>query len=305
MRIVVAGGTGFLGQPLVAHLAQRGDEVVVLTRRPDSSRAGSRVREVAWQPDGSADRSWAAAIDGADAVVNLAGAGIADKRWTAARKRLLQDSRVLPTRSLAAAVRASTSPPGVFIQGSGVGFYGAIPGDRIFDESDSPGDDFMGRMCVAWEAEAQPVATMGSRLAFVRSGVVLARDGGALAQMRRPFLLFVGGPVASGRQYLSWIHRDDWIAFVTWVLDTPGASGPLNTTSPEPVTNAEFSSALGRALHRPSWIPVPGFALRLLFGEMAQNALILGQRVIPKRAQELGFRFTYPDIDSALARVFG
>jgi uncharacterized protein (TIGR01777 family) len=304
MRIVVAGGTGFLGQPLVSQLAERGDEVVVLTRRPDPSRAGMRVREVAWQPDGSADRSWAATIDGADAVVNLAGAGIADKRWTAARKRLLLDSRVLPTRSLAAAVRAATAPPGVFVQGSAVGFYGASLSNRICDESASPGDDFLGRTCVAWEAEAQPVATMGVRLAVVRTGIALAGDGGALAKMRLPFLLFVGGPVASGRQYFSWVHRDDWIAFIAWILDTRPASGPLNATAPNPVTNAELSNALGRALHRPSWLPVPGFALRIAVGELADDGLILGQRVIPTRALELGFRFEYPDIDSALARVF-
>lgn len=296
MKIVISGGTGFLGKPLVAHLAGKGHDIVVLSRGGMSAPRGSRA--VPWQPDGSTG-PWAQEIDGADGVINLAGAGIADKRWSAARKEFLRSSRVLSTRSLVAAVRAATRKPSAFIQGSAVGFYG-VGGDQIVDESFPPGDDFLGQMAMAWEAEARPVESLGVRLVIIRTGVVLARDGGALSKLMRSFQFFVGGPVASGRQYLSWVHRDDWIALVDWALESPAVSGPVNAAAPQPVTNAEFSKALGRALRRPSWLPVPAFALRLLVGEMAGPMLIGGQRVVPKRATELGFTFKYPDVDGAM-----
>ena len=203
------------------------------------------------------------------------------------------------TRSLVAAVRAATNRPGIFIQGSAVGYYGT-GGAQVFDESFPPGLDLLGEMCVAWEAEAHGVTALGARLVILRAGVVLGQGGGIMKQMARPFRFFVGGPVASGRQYLSWIHRDDWLAFVTWALDTPSVSGAYNATSPEPVTNEEFSRALGRALGRPSWLRVPAFALRMLFGEMANEMLIRGQRVVPKRALAEGFRFVYPTVAAAL-----
>ena len=162
-----------------------------------------------------------------------------------------------------------------------------------------------GDLAVSWEAEAHPVASLGSRLVFIRTGIVLEKDGGALAEMQRPFKFFAGGPIASGRQYLSWIHRDDWIAMVVWALEAPSVSGVFNATAPEPVTNAVFSKALGRALHRPSWIPAPAFALRVMFGkEFADIALINGQRVVPAHAQSLGFSFKHPTIESALAAIY-
>jgi uncharacterized protein (TIGR01777 family) len=299
-RVVVAGGTGFLGRPLAATLRERGYDVVVLARR-DTPPVADGVRMASWDPDGSTG-AWAAEIDGARAVINLAGANIAGKRWTAERKEELRDSRVLSTRSLAAAVRAAHGKPATFLQGSAVGFYGLL-GDEEVDESFPPGDDFFGRMAVAWEAEARPVEPLGVRLVILRSGVVLARDGGALEKMMLPFRLFAGGPIASGRQYISWIHRDDWIAFLLWALEYTGAVGPLNATAPHPVTNAEFSRAIGRALGRPSWLRVPGFALRAAVGELATYALLNGQRVVPARALALGFPFKYPDIDSALAAI--
>jgi uncharacterized protein (TIGR01777 family) len=304
MKVVLAGGSGFLGRALVAQLAARGHEVVVLSRHP--APAQSPGRQVGWDPDGSLPATgksefltWPKELDGASAVVNLAGAGMADKRWTPARKRDLRLSRVLSTRSLVAAVRAASQKPPVFYQGSAVGFYGPR-GDEILDESFPPGDGLQGSICVAWEAEANPVVALGCRLIVGRSGVVLAKDGGALPKMARPFTFFVGGRVASGKQYLSWIHRDDWLAFVTWALETATVSGTYNVTAPEPVTNDEFSKAIGRALRRPSWIPVPGFVLRVLFGEIANDMLIRGQRVVPKRALEAGFPFAYPKIDAAL-----
>ena len=296
-RVVVAGGTGFLGRPLVETLVTRGYDVVVLSRQTAPPRREG-VRTVVWDPDGSAG-PWMSEIDGARAVINLAGANIADGRWTVERKEELRSSRVLSTRSLVAAVRAARAKPAVFVQGSAVGFYGLLD-DREVDESFPPGDDFFGQMAMAWEAEARPVEALGLRLIILRSGVVLARDGGALKKMLLPFKLFGGGPIASGRQYFSWIHRDDWMALLLWALEYTAAIGPINATAPEPVTNAEFSRAVGRALHRPSWLRVPGFALRVAVGELATYALINGQRVVPRRALALNFQFRYPDIDSAL-----
>jgi hypothetical protein len=300
-RIVVAGGSGFLGRSLVAELPGRGYDVVVLSRRGGAGPPG--VRTVAWTPDGSTG-PWAAEVDGARAVINLAGANIADKRWTADRKEELRSSRVLSTRSLVAAVRAAARKPATFLQGSAVGFYGLLD-DRVVDESFPPGDDFFGRMAVAWEAEARPLEALDVRLAIIRSGVVLARDDGALKKMLPAFQWFVGGRIARGQQYFSWIHRDDWIAFLLWALEYTPVSGPMNATAPVPVTNAEFSRALGRVLRRPSWLPVPGPAVRLLVGELATYALLHGQRVVPKRALALGFQFKYPDIETALRAALG
>ena len=304
MRVVIAGGSGFLGERLTRRLVGRGDEVVILTRRQGASPLADGVRDVAWRADGSADAALVSAVDGAGAVVNLAGAGIADRRWTPARKRLLLDSRVLPTRSLVEAVRSAGRRPTVFLQGSAVGYYGATLDDRIFDESSPPGDDFLGQVCVQWEDASRPAIDLGCRLVLLRTGLVLAADGGALAVLKRPFLFFVGGPVASGRQYFPWIHVDDWVDMAVWAIDTPSASGPINSTAPHPVTNAEFSKALARALRRPSWLPVPGFALKILVGEFADDGLIKGQRVVPARATALGFTFTHPDLDEALQQIF-
>jgi hypothetical protein len=302
MKIIVAGGSGFLGRPLISVLAARGHDVVVLSRQ-----AGGPIgpaRRMVWHPDmttalGQPTQEWAREIHEADAIVNLAGDGIADKRWTAARKVQLRGSRTHTTRQLVAALRGAPQRSRVFIQGSAVGYYG-ISGDEARDESSTPGPDFLAALCVAWEGEARVAEGYGCRLVIVRTGVVLARDGGALKKMVPPFQLYAGGPMASGRQYLSWIHRDDWIAMVAWALETPAVSGVLNATAPNPVTNAEFSRALGRALGRPSWLPMPGFALRLLVGEMANAALINGQRIVPTRALSLGFAFQHAEIDEAM-----
>jgi uncharacterized protein (TIGR01777 family) len=316
VRIVVAGGSGFLGRALVGALAARGHEVVVLTRSPRAGRASGPVRDVEWHPEpaGPATSSglqardqhrWMAEIDGAGVVVNLAGADLSEHRWTTRRKAELCDSRVVPTRRLVDAVRAAASRPGVFVQMSGVNFYGAAEAgvEEIVDESFPPGSDFLSTLCVDWEAQAQPAAALGCRVVIARSGVVLDRDHGALARMARPFRFLVGGRVASGRQYLSWIHPDDWIAFVLWSLDTPVASGALNATSPHPVTNAEFAEAIARTLRRPNWMPVPAFALKLVYGEMADVIVLRGRRVVPRRPIELGFRFRYPDIGDAMRAV--
>ena len=290
---MIAGGSGFLGRPLASALARHGHDVAILTRRTAGLPAGHR----SWTPDGTAG-PWAAAVDAADAVVNLAGASIAGGRWTPDRKRELRDSRVLATRSLVAAVRAAASPPRVFVSGSAVGYYGPRGAEAIAEDA-APGRDFLGELGVAWEQEAQGAADAGARLIVLRSGLVLAPDGGVLQQMLRPFRLGLGGVLGSGDQYLPWIHRRDWIDLVRWSLLTEAVSGPLNGTAPEPVTNREFTRTLAAVLRRPHFIKVPAFALRLALGELADAALT-GQRAVPSRALALGFHFRCPALEPAL-----
>lgn len=312
MRVVLAGGSGFLGQALAARLAHDGHDVVVLTRRVNAPTGTGR--QVVWRPDGGSNRlpdsdipgtqemdtgAWAREIDGAGAVVNLTGEGLASRRWSASRKAVLRRSRILPTRSLVGAIRAATTPPPVFIQCSGVNYYGTSE-DEIIDESFPPGSDFLATLTVDWEAEARAAEALGCRVVIVRNGVVLGRKGMALRKMMPAFRWFVGGPLGSGRQYVSWIHVDDWTAMMVWAMTTPAVSGAINATAPEPVTNAVFSRALGRALHRPSFMRVPGFVLRLVTGEVADAVLLKGQRVVPKRALELGFTFAHPSVDEAM-----
>jgi uncharacterized protein (TIGR01777 family) len=302
MRVVIAGGSGFLGRALSARLIAGGHDVAVLTRGATDRPGGPRV--VIWSPDGRAD-VWLRAIDGADAVVNLAGAGIADRRWTAARRAELRDSRLLPTRSLAHAIETVGRRPSVFIQGSGIGYYGASLDDREIDETHQAGSDFLGRLCVEWESAAAPIAALGCRVAYIRTGIVLGRAGGALPKMALPFRLFAGGPTGSGRQYMPWIHIDDWVALVAWAIGNVAVAGPLNACAPVPVTNDTFARALGRALGRPSWLRAPAFALHLALGrEFSELLLLNGQRAIPRRALERQFHFSYADLDEALADLF-
>jgi len=303
MKIVIAGGSGFLGRPLAAALARDGHEIVVLTRGHGAARGLAQLRSVAWTPDGGTG-PWAAEIDGAGAVVNLAGESIAGRRWSDAQKQRLLDSRVLATRSLVAAQRAAAAPPPVFVSGSAVGYYGPL-GDEAATEDTPPGSDFLARVCVQWEAEAMHATTARTRVVCIRTGIVLEKDGGALPQMLLPFKFGAGGPIGSGRQYSPWIHRDDWVALVKWTIQTPGVTAALNATAPTPVTNREFVRALGRAMHRPAFMPAPAFALRLLLGEMADALLLSGQRALPVKAERLGFAFRYPRVEEALAAILG
>jgi uncharacterized protein (TIGR01777 family) len=309
MRIVIAGGSGFLGSPLAEVYAEEGHDVRVLTRslppgesRHESGTGVPGITRVGWKPDGESG-PWAQAIDGADAVVNLAGESIGDKRWSPQRKALLRDSRIFPTRSLATAVRAAAKPPAVFISASGVDYYGAAGDERKTEESPA-GTTYLAQLCEDWEGEARKADRPDVRIAIVRSGVVLERSGGALPRMVTPFKLFVGGRLGSGRQYLSWIHRLDWVEVVRWIVQTPEAAGPINATAPHPVTSRQFARALGSALRRPSFVPAPSFAMRLMVGEFA-NYVLSGQRVIPARAQALGYHFRYPEIDIAFRGIFG
>jgi hypothetical protein len=286
---------------LVRALRADGHETVILTR--GSSAPDEHVTAVRWVPDGTVGQ-WAAAVDGADAVINLAGESIAGRRWTTAQKRRIFDSRVLATRSLALAIIGATRPPDLLISGSGVGYYGAR-GDEVVTERSGPGSDFLAEVCRHWEAEAIAAERSGARACLLRTGIVLERNGGALPEIMRPFTMFVGGPLGGGRQYMPWIHREDWIGIVRWLVQSRDARGPFNLTGPAPVTNAEFSRALGRAMRRPAFMPAPGFALKLLLGgEMAESLLLTGQRAIPARALELGYQFKYATADEAFAAIF-
>ena len=309
LKVVIAGGTGFLGAPLAEMYAEDGNAVSVLTRsladgetRHDPGTGVPGITRVGWKADGNAGL-WAAAIEGADAVINLAGESLAGARWNPQTKARMRDSRILATRSLAAAITAAKAPPEVFISGSAVGYYGHTENQPL-TERDPPGSDFLARLCVEWEQEAMKAARPGTRVVPLRAGVVLERSGGALPEMMKPFRFFVGGPLGSGQQYLSWIHRLDWIEIVRWIVGTPAVAGPVNATAPHPVTNREFSRALGRAMRRPSFLPVPGFALKLVVGEFAES-LLTGQRVIPARAEQEGYHFRYPDLQQAFRGIFG
>jgi uncharacterized protein len=310
MKIVIAGGTGFLGSPLAEVYAEEGHDVRVLTRgvpqgapRHEPGTGVPGITSVGWTPDGTGG-PWAGTIDGADALINLAGESIAGKRWSAARKAALRDSRIAATRSLVAAIGSVPSPPPVFISGSGTGYYGAS-GDEIRTEDSPPGQDFLSHLAVDWETEARKAESSRTRVVLLRTGIALERSGGALKEMMRPFRFFVGGPMGSGRQYMPWIHRIDWIEMVRWIVETPDVHGPVNATAPEPVTNRTFARALGRALRRPGFVPAPGFALKLIVGEMATPLLLQGQRAIPAKARSLRFHFRYPTIDQAFRGIFG
>jgi uncharacterized protein len=299
MRVVVTGATGFLGTPLVARLIARGDRVTVLTRRP---RGAPGVDEVAWHPEGSVG-PWASAIEGADAVVHLAGESIGGRRWTRARKTALVDSRLRSTRSLVAAIEKATSRPRVLLSSSAVGYYGPRGGETVTEDTPA-GHDFLARLCVDWEQAARHAEGLGPRVVTLRSGLILAADGGALTRMLLPFRLGVGGPVGSGSQYWPWIHRDDWLSLVEFLLAHPAASGPVNLTAPTPLTNQAFSRALARVLRRPCLFRVPAFLLRGLLGELS-DAVLTGQRALPARALSLGFTFQYEELETALTALLG
>lgn len=298
MKITIAGGTGFIGEPLAAELRQLGD-VVVLSRDPSKVRSG---RGVQWDP-AKPDSTWKSEVADADVVVNLAGENVGKGRWTTARKQRLAASRLEPTRALTEVIRASRKSNRVLVNASAVGYYGSRGSDVLTEES-APGSDFLAELCKQWEAAAHQ-AEEAARVVILRFGVVLGPDGGALQKMALPFRLFVGGPLGSGDQWLSWVDRRDVIRAVRWVIDHGDARGVFNTTAPNPVTNREFSKKLGAALHRPSLLPTPAPALRIALGEMADSMLLASQRAVPRKLQERRFSFEYPEVQQSLDQALG
>lgn len=296
MNVTITGASGLIGTRLVTALRERGDAVTVLSRDPERAQSALGVSAVGWDP--VAGPAPDEALAGRDAVVHLAGAPVA-QRWNADSKAEILSSREMGTRNLVAGLAAADPRPGVLVSASAVGFYGKH-GDERVDENAPAGGDFLAGVCVAWEREARAAGDLGVRVVLMRTGVVLDPTGGALKTMLPPFRAGVGGPVAGGAQYMPWIHVDDVVGMYLAALGDDSWSGPVNVTAPEPATNRDFSKALGRALHRPAIAPVPAFALRLLYGDMAE-IVTEGQRAVPARAQALGYPFRQPDLDAALA----
>ena len=290
MKIVVSGGTGFVGEPLVRRLLARGDDVAVLSRNPAKVRAR---RGVPWDAGEAGD---------ADVIINLAGENIGS-RWSEGRKRRILDSRVKATSALVDAMNRGVKKRRTLISASAVGYYGPH-GDETIDESGANGAGFLADVSRQWEELAHQADDV-ARVVITRFGVVLAKDGGALQKLLLPFRLGLGGPVGSGRQWMSWVDREDVIRFIEWAIDRADARGAYNVTAPQPVTNREFTRVLGRALRRPAIVPAPGFALRLAFGQMADETLLSGQRVVPARATAGGFTFLYPTLEGSLRHVLG
>lgn len=290
MNILVAGGSGFVGRRLVEALVEHGDSVTVVSRDPAGARRHGR-------PDVTY-RGWLPAMDAFHAVVNLAGTPIFEQHWNAAVKADIRDSRVETTRTLVAAIAAADDPPEVLVNGSAIGFYGPR-GAELLTESAGPGSDFLAQVCQAWEAEAD---TCPTRTVKLRTGVVLGAGGGALAQMLPPFKMGVGGPIGLGKAWFSWIHIDDLVGLIQFALDNEGLAGPVNGVSPGVVTNLQYTKALGRVLKRPTLLPLPPLALRVLFGEAA-SVLTASQRCEPEAAEKAGYTFRFPDIEPALRDI--
>jgi uncharacterized protein (TIGR01777 family) len=302
MRILIAGGTGLIGRPLSNSLAADGHDVIVLSRSPEKASglgAGGRIER--W--DAHTAEGWGHLADGADAIVNLAGESLAGstffpRRWSDERKRLFLESRVNAGQAVNQAVEAASSKPKVVIQASATGYYGQT-GDAHVTEGSPAGDDFQAQVCAAWEKSTAPVEEMGVRRAIVRTGVVLSTEGGAFPRLLLPFRLFAGGPLGDGRQWMPWIHLEDEMRAIRFLIENERASGPFNLSAPNPVTNAQMARVIGRVMGRPSFVPVPGFALRLAFGEAA-TLVLDGWRALPERLQTLGFEFRFPGAESAV-----
>ncbi|ROU01535.1 TIGR01777 family protein [Marinobacter sp. R17] len=295
-HILITGGTGFIGQRLCPELLKRGYRLTVYSRKSDDD-----VRALCGRVESLHDLADIPRLDAIDAVINLAGEGLANARWTDKRKRILRESRIDLTRSLVDALTQREQQPGVFVSGSAIGYYGSHGGEPVTE--DAPvNDDFAHRLCADWEAEARRAEELGSRVCLSRTGVVLGPDGGMLDRLLLPFRLGLGGRLGDGQQYLSWVHRDDVVNALIWMLQTPDASGAYNVVSPHPVTNRAFTRTLGQVLHRPTPFPIPAFVLRTALGELSAM-LLEGQRVMPARLQQAGFGFTHPNLEEALSSI--
>jgi hypothetical protein len=303
MKILVAGGTGLIGTNLVLHLAGQGHQVTVLTRSPDQQTPfPESVALAGW--DAATPEGWLQELESAQAVINLAGENIAGsgffpEPWTPARRKSILESRLNVGRALLSGFERADRKPEILIQASAIGIYGSHPGSQKLTEISPSGSGFLAEVCRAWEDSTQPVEVLGVRRAVCRLGIVLDPKGGALQRMLLPFKLYAGGPFGTGKQWYSWIHTDDVSRGLQFLLETPGCSGVYNFTSPEPVPNRKFAEVLGRVLNRPSWLPVPGFALRILFGDVS-TVVLEGQRVLPSKLLDSRFQFAYPALEPAL-----
>jgi len=296
MKLVITGATGFIGSILSDRLWNQFHSLVLLSRRPPPEVNVTKKEWFAWEP--GVGGAWETTVDGADGIINLAGEPIAGKRWSATQKARLRSSRIDATKSLVDAIAKAKVKPRFLINSSAVGYYGPH-GDELVTEKTGPGQDFLSRLCVEWEEEAKKAEAFGVRVALVRTGIVLEKGRGAMAKMVPPFKMFVGGPLGSGQQWMPWIHIEDEVGLICFLIDNNAARGAFNATAPNPVTMEAFSKALGDVLNRPSWVSVPPSALALMVGEMA-DMLLSGQRAVPEAALQLGYTFKYPEVSDAL-----
>ena len=301
MRLILAGGTGFVGNALRETLTRNDHEVFILTRQASRENApGACTRYVYWNPPNSG--KWEQEFEGIEGVINLAGEPIVGKRWSPQQKRKVIESRIGATRAIVEAIRKAKRKPQVLINASAIGYYGPH-GDEELNEDSSAGNDFLAQTCQEWEAEAMKAESLGVRVVRLRIGIVLEKNGGALAKMLPPFQLGLGGSLGTGRQWMSWIHLQDLADLISFVVEKKTLEGPLNGTAPAPVTMKEFSKNLGHALHRPAFFPVPEVAVKVLLGEMS-DVLLKGQRVLPQKALAEGFVFRFPKLETALKDIF-
>ena len=297
MRIIITGGTGLIGKMLCSALLADQHQVIVLSRNPEKvNNMPLGVRLEQW--DGKTAANWGQLVEDAGAIINLAGEGIADGRWSKERKQRIRESRIHAGLAVQEAIRQATNKPQVLLQASAVGYYGPH-GNEVVTEETPLGHDFLAKVCHDWEASTVGVAQLGVRRAVLRTGVVLSTEGGALPKMMLPFKLFAGGPIGGGKQWLPWIHLQDEVRAIQFLLNQENASGPFNLSAPNPVTNKEFGKILGKVMGRPALMPTPGAAMKAILGEMS-TVLLDGQRAVPSRLQELGFTFTFPLLENAL-----
>lgn len=294
MKILVTGASGLVGSELVPRLIAVGHQVFKLSRKP-----AQKSDEISWDPYEGFESAESAKLEGIVAVIHLAGESIADGNWSVEKKKKIRDSRVLGTRTLVSTLKKLEKPPRIFVGSSAIGFYGSRGDEQLTEESDA-GKGYLPDVCKEWEAEADKAAEFGARVVHVRTGIVLSKEGGALGKMLTPFSFGLGGVIGSGKQYMSWISIDDLVNILMFTLNNDSIEGAVNATAPQPATNEEFTKTLGSVMNRPTFIPVPEFGIKLLFGEMGERLVIEGARVIPKKLEEAGFKFTYEDLESAL-----
>ncbi len=302
MRVLITGGSGLIGRALSANLARDGNEIIILSRQPERIVGLPMGVSARWW-DSHTTEGWSSLVDGTDAIINLAGENISSGRWSDERKHAILKSRSSAGQAVVQAVRAAARKPRIVIQASGIGYYGPY-GDEEITEETPPGHDFLAQLAANWESSTASLESLGVRRAIIRTGVVLSIEGGALPRMLLPFRFFAGGRLGSGRQWFPWIHIADEVGAIRFLIENETANGPFNLTAPVPLNNAEFSRLLGQQLRRPALMPIPAFALRLLFGEMA-TVLLDGQRAIPRRLVQLGFTFQFPEAEPALRDLLG